>query len=166
GRSSPLTRLGASATYRAPFRGVAQSGSAFGSGPKGRRFESSRPEKSKGGSLASPPLTFSPPLALGVAAEPAAGGPGARARAGSAHRDTGLRRWHHRPVSRLRVLIIDDDVKVCDYSQELLSPDGCEVVAINDPMAGLEKLKAKETFHILILDLKMPGITGLELLEK
>ena len=69
-------------------------------------------------------------------------------------------------MSRLRVLIIDDDVKVCEYLQELLTPDGCEVVAINDPQAGLEKLKAQETFHILILDLKMPGINGLELLEK
>ncbi|MCA9698028.1 MAG: response regulator [Myxococcales bacterium] len=68
--------------------------------------------------------------------------------------------------SRLRVLIIDDDVKVCEYLQELLTPDGCEVVAINDPDQGLAKLKEQETFHILILDLKMPGINGLQLLEK
>jgi DNA-binding NtrC family response regulator len=69
-------------------------------------------------------------------------------------------------VSRLRVLIIDDDVKVCEYLHELLTPDGCEVVAINEPNAALEQLKTQETFHILILDLKMPGINGLELLEK
>jgi DNA-binding NtrC family response regulator len=74
--------------------------------------------------------------------------------------------WHHPAVSQLRVLIIDDDVKVCEYLHELLTPDGCEVVAINDPNAGLESLKTQETFHILILDLKMPGINGLELLEK
>ncbi len=69
-------------------------------------------------------------------------------------------------VSRLRVLIIDDDVKVCEYLQELLTPDGCEVVAIHEPEQGLTMLKAKETFHIMILDLKMPGINGIQLLEQ
>jgi len=69
-------------------------------------------------------------------------------------------------VSRLRVLIIDDDAKVCEYLQELLTPDGCDVVSINDPDKGLAKLKTKEAFHILILDLKMPNINGLQLLEK
>jgi DNA-binding NtrC family response regulator len=69
-------------------------------------------------------------------------------------------------VSRLRVLIIDDDVKVCEYLQELLTPDGCEVVAIHEPEQGLTLLKAKETFHIMILDLKMPGINGIQLLEQ
>nr|WP_217910104.1 response regulator [Pseudenhygromyxa sp. WMMC2535] len=64
-------------------------------------------------------------------------------------------------------MIIDDDVKVCEYLQELLTPDGCEVVSINDPDQGLARLKEeKDNFHILILDLKMPGINGLQLLEK
>jgi DNA-binding NtrC family response regulator len=78
----------------------------------------------------------------------------------------GPQTWHARGVSRLRVLIIDDEAPVCEFLQELLTPDGCEVVAINDPKAGLEKLKASEKFHILILDLKMPGINGIELLEQ
>ena len=67
-------------------------------------------------------------------------------------------------VNRLRVLIIDDEPSVCEFIQELLTPDGCEVVALNDPKEGLEKLKAQEKFHILILDLRMPGIHGIELL--
>jgi DNA-binding NtrC family response regulator len=78
----------------------------------------------------------------------------------------GPQTWHALDVSRLRVLIIDDEAPVCEFLQELLTPDGCEVVAINDPKAGLEKLKASEKFHILILDLKMPGINGIELLEQ
>jgi DNA-binding NtrC family response regulator len=69
-------------------------------------------------------------------------------------------------VSRLRVLIIDDEAPVCEFLQELLTPDGCEVVACNDPKEGLEKLKAQEKFHILILDLRMPGCDGIELLEQ
>ena len=69
-------------------------------------------------------------------------------------------------MSRLRVLIIDDDASVCEFLQELLTPDGCEVVAVNDPHEGLAMLKAQEKFHILILDLRMPGITGIELLAQ
>ncbi len=69
-------------------------------------------------------------------------------------------------MSRLRVLVIDDDQSVCEYLQELLTPDGCEVVAIHDPEQALAKLKAKESFHIMILDLRMPGMNGIELLDK
>ena len=69
-------------------------------------------------------------------------------------------------MSQLRVLTIDDDAKVCELLSELLTPDGCDVVTVTDPLEGLAKIKAKETFHILILDLKMPGITGIELLEQ
>jgi DNA-binding NtrC family response regulator len=69
-------------------------------------------------------------------------------------------------VSRLRVLTIDDDANVCEFLRELLTADGCEVVSETDPHVGLERLKAQETFHILILDLKMPGVEGIELLEQ
>ncbi|PRQ04716.1 Transcriptional regulatory protein ZraR [Enhygromyxa salina] len=69
-------------------------------------------------------------------------------------------------MSQLRVLIIDDDASVCEFLHELLTPDGCEIVSINDPHAGLALLKSAETFHILILDLKMPGINGIELLDQ
>ena len=69
-------------------------------------------------------------------------------------------------MSRLRVLTIDDDAKVCEFLRELLTADGCEVVSETDPHLGFARLKAQETFHILILDLKMPGIEGIELLEQ
>ncbi len=69
-------------------------------------------------------------------------------------------------MQRLRVLVIDDDKSVCDLLGDLLTPDGCEVVAVNEPERGLEKLKQKESFHILILDLRMPQMNGIELLDR
>lgn len=69
-------------------------------------------------------------------------------------------------MQRLRVLVIDDDRSVCDLLQDLLTPDGCEVVAITEPEDGLDKLKQKESFHILILDLRMPAMNGIELLDR
>jgi DNA-binding NtrC family response regulator len=74
--------------------------------------------------------------------------------------------WHAAQVSRLRVLTIDDDANVCEFLRELLTADGCEVVSETDPHAGFARLKGQETFHILILDLKMPGVQGIELLEQ
>ena len=68
-------------------------------------------------------------------------------------------------VSRLRVLVVDDDPSVCDVITELLNPTGCEVVPISDTDEAISKLRAKETFHVLILDLKMPSMDGLTFLR-
>lgn len=68
--------------------------------------------------------------------------------------------------SSLSVLVIDDDVNVCDYLEELLTPEGCAVSAEQDADAAIARLKAKETFHILILDLRMPDASGLEILAR
>jgi len=48
---------------------------------------------------------------------------------------------------------------------ELLSPVGCDVVPINSPPEAIQKLRAKETFHVLILDLRMPEMDGLDFLR-
>ena len=68
-------------------------------------------------------------------------------------------------VSRLRVLVVDDDASVCEVVKELLTPTGCEVVPIADTDEAIAKLRAKETFHVLILDLKMPSMDGLTFLR-
>ena len=77
--SGDVLRLGnRPAKVRAKSRGVAQFGSAFGSGPRGRWFKSSRPDHQKqqerpifgqeSQKLATP-FTFSPPLILTLRAE-------------------------------------------------------------------------------------------------
>lgn len=69
-------------------------------------------------------------------------------------------------MSSLRVLAIDDDANVLDTVQALLTPDGCDVVAVSDPAEVLARLKKKQQFHIMILDLKMPQMHGIELLRQ
>jgi DNA-binding NtrC family response regulator len=65
------------------------------------------------------------------------------------------------------VLVIDDSPKILEYLSELLTADGCEVTTISDPSEGLERLRKRNEFwHILILDLEMPTMPGLRLLEK
>ncbi|PRQ05404.1 putative transcriptional regulatory protein TcrX [Enhygromyxa salina] len=70
-------------------------------------------------------------------------------------------------TGRLRVLVIDDSPQILAYLRELLSADECDVTTISDPHEGLERLRRKnERWHILILDLEMPDMPGLRLLEK
>lgn len=66
----------------------------------------------------------------------------------------------------LRVLAVDDDANVRETVTALLEPDGCEVVAVSDPDEVLNLVRDKEQFHLMILDLKMPQMHGIELLRE
>jgi DNA-binding NtrC family response regulator len=67
-------------------------------------------------------------------------------------------------VAQLKVLVVDDDDSVRAYLHELLAPDGCEVVSVDDPTQVLDTLQS-DRFHIVTLDLMMPRMGGLELLH-
>ena len=65
----------------------------------------------------------------------------------------------------IRILIIDDDKDICEYMQILLSQTGYDVQTRTEPIKALELLKEEE-FHVVILDIMMPDISGMELLEQ
>jgi two-component system response regulator CpxR len=64
-----------------------------------------------------------------------------------------------------RVLIVDDDVELCDLIAEYLRPEGFEVQAVHDGETGLERALAGDT-DLVVLDMMLPGISGLEVLRK
>ena len=63
-----------------------------------------------------------------------------------------------------RVLVIDDEARIQDACTRLLDNEGCEVDVAGDGQEGLEKI-AKSHFDIVLLDLMMPGLSGLEVLS-
>jgi CheY-like chemotaxis protein len=63
-----------------------------------------------------------------------------------------------------KVLMIDDDKDMCEEMVEILEGDGIDVTAVWDPARGL-KLAQERKYDLLLLDLKMPGITGYEILR-
>lgn len=63
------------------------------------------------------------------------------------------------------ILVIDDDPIVRDILSDFLRQEGNDVVTAEDGMKGLERLR-EEQFDLIFLDIKMPGMDGLEVFEK
>jgi DNA-binding response OmpR family regulator len=63
-----------------------------------------------------------------------------------------------------RLLVIDDDRKLCRLLDEYLTPMGYEVEAAHSGPEGLEKAR-KDAFQAIILDVMLPGMDGFELLK-
>jgi DNA-binding NtrC family response regulator len=68
-------------------------------------------------------------------------------------------------MAQLSLLVVDDDKDVCEYLEDFLVHDGYKVRSINDPTLAIEELKQSE-FHVVILDLMMPKLNGIDLLSQ
>jgi DNA-binding NtrC family response regulator len=63
------------------------------------------------------------------------------------------------------VLVIDDDDNIREFLTDFLQLEGFEVTALADPSVAVERIR-KEVFHLIMLDVMMPKICGLDLLPK
>ncbi len=63
-----------------------------------------------------------------------------------------------------RILIADDDAVIREGVRRVLSGAGYDVETVSNGRAALERLEA-ERFKLLVTDLKMPGMSGLEVLQ-
>jgi two-component system nitrogen regulation response regulator GlnG len=64
-----------------------------------------------------------------------------------------------------RVLIADDEESIRFVLREALEEEGCEVIDVDNGDAAFDALAAGE-FQIAFVDIRMPGLTGLELLDR
>lgn len=60
------------------------------------------------------------------------------------------------------ILLVDDDVDICKNLADILTDLGYEVDAAHDGPTALEMVRRKP-YDVALLDLKMPGMDGLEL---
>ncbi len=68
---------------------------------------------------------------------------------------------------RTRLLMIDDDKKLCRLVSSYLEPLGFDVTAVHTGPEGVERATAADaTWHALILDVMLPGMDGFEVLKK
>jgi DNA-binding NtrC family response regulator len=63
-----------------------------------------------------------------------------------------------------RILVADDDAVIREGLRRILSAEGYQVETVSNGRAALERLE-QERFKLLITDLKMPGMSGLEVLQ-
>jgi two-component system, OmpR family, response regulator len=68
-------------------------------------------------------------------------------------------------VPSVRILIVDDDKAICDFMQSLLEKDGFIVKTLGDPTLVEDEVRQGD-YHVLILDLMMPKMDGIEVLKK
>jgi CheY-like chemotaxis protein len=64
----------------------------------------------------------------------------------------------------IRIFIVDDDALVRRSLCEVLSFEGYSCSSVGDPREALARLK-ETSVDIVISDMKMPGMSGLELLR-
>ncbi len=68
------------------------------------------------------------------------------------------------PMANATILIADDEPAVTTPLEAVLSADGYNVVVVSDGIAALERLE-QDDIALVLTDLKMPGLDGMELLE-
>jgi len=68
-------------------------------------------------------------------------------------------------VPSVRILIVDDDKAICDFMQSLLEKDGFIVKTLGDSTLVEDEVRQGD-YHVLILDLMMPKLDGIEVLKK
>jgi DNA-binding NtrC family response regulator len=64
-----------------------------------------------------------------------------------------------------RILVVDDEELNRDLLQQILEREGYQVAIAATGQEALTLL-AQETFHVVLTDLKMPGITGVEVIRE
>lgn len=64
-----------------------------------------------------------------------------------------------------RVLVVDDDIELCELVTEYLQPEGFDVEAVHDGEQGVERALSSE-FALVVLDVMLPGLNGFEVLRR
>lgn len=63
------------------------------------------------------------------------------------------------------ILVVDDEVKICGIIQKVLSQEGYHILTAFSGEEALKKLK-KTPVDLILVDLKMPAMDGLEMLKQ
>src|ERR1700678_1572884 len=68
-------------------------------------------------------------------------------------------------LSGMRVLIVDDDVELCELVGQYLKSQGFRIEAVHDGSLGVER-SLSGAYSLIILDVMLPGIRGFEVLRR
>lgn len=69
-------------------------------------------------------------------------------------------------ATKKTIMIVEDDTFVMDIYETKIAKDGMNVISANNGMEAIKKLEAGAKPDLILLDILMPYMNGLELLKK
>src|SRR4030066_1125440 len=69
-----------------------------------------------------------------------------------------------RKVSTDKILIVDDEERMCQSLSRLLADLGYQTKAVFEPVTALKEME-RDAYDLVLTDIKMPGLDGFELLK-
>ncbi len=67
--------------------------------------------------------------------------------------------------TKAKILLVDDDRDICETLSDILETENYDVTYVLDGFQALDIL-AKEKFDVVLMDIRMPGINGVETFKK
>jgi DNA-binding NtrC family response regulator len=69
-------------------------------------------------------------------------------------------------AARVKVMVVEDDPEVARAIHRKLAGDGLDVELADDPRPVLARLETGEDWHVVLLDVGLPGMSGIDVLHK
>jgi CheY-like chemotaxis protein len=68
-------------------------------------------------------------------------------------------------VGKAKILVVDDERVIRDLVKRVLAEEGYEVDTVDNAADALKKIEGKR-YNLILLDIKMPGLDGVELYKR
>lgn len=65
-----------------------------------------------------------------------------------------------------KILVVDDSQTIREQIRQALAPAGYDIVEAYDGRDGLEKIRSCQDLRLVLCDVNMPNMTGLEMIEQ
>ncbi len=70
------------------------------------------------------------------------------------------------PISGIRILLIDDDPEFCSLLTDYLELNSISLTCVHDGQSGLAMLDTQYSYDLILLDMFLPDINGLDVLRQ
>jgi len=69
-------------------------------------------------------------------------------------------------MKNMKLMLVDDEERFLETTSKLLTKKGIDVITATSGSSALEQLFVRSDIHVVILDVKMPGMDGIETLKQ
>lgn len=68
-------------------------------------------------------------------------------------------------MTKGKVLVVDDEDLMCDLIEQVLEMKGYSITTMTNSADALEEIKQKKDYDVIIVDIRMPKVSGIDLLR-